>query len=235
MAIYLYCLLRGASDPPPALLGIDGVPVDAVDVGGLYAWISEAPHTPVSPTVDRAREHDRVVRAAMEIETPLPARFGQVVADRGALERLIASRRQPLAAALESVAGAVEMTVKVRIPSASPARHRPAKTAIGEGGQGRRYLEQVAAAHRREQNVLAEEQAVRERVCRAVAPLIRAEAFAGTSAGSDVASLSHLVPRDRITAYRSAIQALRVDNPALSLRVSGPWAPYSFTQMGADE
>lgn len=234
MAIYLYCLLRARVDPPSALLGIDGVPVRAVEVAGLRAWISETPQTQVAPTVDRAREHDRVVRAAMEVETPLPARFGQVVADHAALERTIASRREALAAALESVAGAVEMTVRVRIPVPGPAESSPDPRSAGEG-RGRRYLERVAAAHRREQNVLAEEQIVRERVRQAVGSLVRAEAFAGTSARSQVASLSHLVPRDGITAYRSAIQALRVDNPALSLRVTGPWAPYSFTQVSAHE
>ena len=204
-------------------------------MGGLQAWISETPDAQITPTVERAREHDQVVRAAMGIETPLPARFGQVVADHDALRQVVASRREAFEAALESVAGAVEMTVKVRIRSAStPAEGTPEPASAGEG-RGRQYLEQVAAAHRREQNVLAEEQVVRERVREAVAPLVRAEAFAGTGAGSDIASLSHLVPRDRITAYRSAIQALRVDNPALLLRVSGPWAPYSFTRVGAHE
>jgi hypothetical protein len=170
----------------------------------------------------------------MQIETPLPARFGQVVADHASLEHVVAPRRQALAAALESVAGTVEMTVRVRIPASPPAESSPDPASAAEG-RGRRYLERVAAAQRREQNVRAEEQVVRERVRQAVGPLVRAEAFAGTSAGSNVASLSHLVPRDRITAYRSAIQALRVDNPALSLRVTGPWAPYSFTQVSAHE
>jgi hypothetical protein len=235
LAIYLYCLLRATVDPPPGLLGIDGLLVQAVDLGGLRAWISETPHTPIAPTVDRAREHDRVIRAAMEAETPLPARFGQVVADHAVLKHVVASRREGLTAALESVAGAVEMTVQVRIEAASPTTESSPRPASEGQGRGRRYLERVAAVHREEQNVLAEERTARERVRQAVGPLVRAEAFTGTSADSKVASLSHLVPRDRIKAYRSAIQALRVDNPALSLRVSGPWAPYSFAQMGAHE
>ena len=235
MAIYLYCLARATADPPQALRGIDGLPVHAVDVGGLRAWISETRDAQVTPTVDRAREHDRVVRAAMDIETPLPARFGQVVADNSALEEVVASRREGFAAALESVAGAVEMTVKVSIQSASTPADGTAEPVSAGEGRGRQYLERVAAAHRREQNVLAEAQIVCERVREAVAPLVRAEAFAGTGASSSFASLSHLVPRDQITAYRSAIQALRADNPALSLRVSGPWAPYSFTRVGAHE
>lgn len=235
MAIYLYCLLGATVEPPPALRGIDGLPVHAVDAAGMHAWISDTPYAQVSPTVDRAREHDRVVRTAMAVETPLPARFGQVVADLAALEDGIASRRDGLAAALQSVAGAVEMTVTIRIQTATAAAESPPEPAVAGEGRGRQYLERVAADHRREQNVLAEAQVVRERVRQAVAPLVRAEAFAGTSAGSSVASLSHLVLRERVTAYRRAVQALRAANAALSIRVSGPWAPYSFTQLGAHE
>jgi hypothetical protein len=235
LAIYLYCLVRATADPPTGLLGIDGLPVRPVDVGGLRAWISETSQTQVAATVDRARSHDRVVRAAMEIETPLPARFGQVVADHAVLEHVLASRRDAFDAALESVAGAVEMTIQVRMQTESQPRKTFPEPGSAEGGRGRRYLEHVAAEHRREQNVLAEERIVRERVRQAVGPLVRGEAFAGTSAGSNVASLSHLVPRERVSAYRSAIHALRLDDPALSLRVTGPWAPYSFTQVGTHE
>jgi hypothetical protein len=201
----------------------------------MRAWISETPQAHVAPTVDRAREHDGVVRAAMAIETPLPARFGQVVADHAALEYGIASRREGLAAALATVAGAVEMTVTVRVATGVARAESASEPAMAGEGRGRQYLERVAAAHRREQNVLAEEQVVRERVRQAVAPLVRAEAFAGSSEGSNVASISHLVPRDHIAAYRRAVQALRDSNPALSIRVSGPWAPYSFTQVAAHE
>jgi hypothetical protein len=235
LAIYLYCLLGATVDPPSALRGIDGLPVRAVNVGGMCAWISDTPQTQLAPSVDGVRAHDRVVRAAMAIETPLPARFGQVLADHAALEHRIASRREGLAAALAAVAEAVEMTVKVRLETTIARGEPPVEPALAETGRGRQYLEQIAAAHRREQNVLAKEQIIRERVREAVAPLVRAEAFAGSSAGSRVASISHLVPRDRVTAYRRAVQALRDANPALSIRVSGPWAPYSFTQVGAHE
>ena len=136
---------------------------------------------------------------------------------------------------MQSVAGAVEMTVTVRIQTPAAAAESTPEPAVAAEGRGRQYLERVAAAHRREQNVLAKAQIVRERVGQAVAPLVRAEVFAGTSAGSNVASLSHLVPRECVTAYRRAVQALRAANAALSVRVSGPWPPYSFTQLGAHE
>ena len=114
--VYLYCLLRAASDPPAGLAGVDDTPVRAIDLGGLGAWVSDVSGATMVASPARARSHDRVVRRALERETPLPARFGQVVADVAALTEMVASRRATLESALEAVAGSVEMTVRVLLP-----------------------------------------------------------------------------------------------------------------------
>ena len=74
---------------------------------------------------------------------------------------------------------------------------------------------------------------MRERVSSAVQGLVRAEAFTGASAGSSMATLSHLVPRENVETYRSALLQLRSNEPTLAIMVSGPWAPYTFTEVGA--
>ncbi|HEU5184492.1 MAG TPA: GvpL/GvpF family gas vesicle protein [Gemmatimonadaceae bacterium] len=229
MAIYLYCLLSGTHDPPAHLRGIDDSPVRAVDVGGLRAWVSDTGGSAVAPSPERARSHDRVVRAALELATPLPARFGQVVPDEAALESLVEPRRAAFAATLERLAGMVEMTVRAILPV--PPREGPVPTR-GEGRavSGREYLERVAATHREERNLLAEEGIVREHISSAVRELVRAESFAGAAAGSSLMTVSHLIPRGHIENYRRAIGALRADQPSLAIMVSGPWAPYSFAE-----
>jgi hypothetical protein len=231
LPIYLYCFLRATAEPPPSLLGIDGLPVRAVDLGGLGAWVSDAAAPAVVPTPERARRHDRVVRTALERETPLPARFGQIVTDEAALTDAVSSRRAAFEAALERVAGTVEMTVRVLVPSAADAVSAPRVTESGKGTMtGRDYLERVAAAQRQERNLLAEEEIVRVRVSSAVQELIRAESFMGATPGSSMATISHLVLRENIEAYRSALLVLRNEARALAIMVSGPWAPYSFTE-----
>ena len=232
--IYLYCLLRAASEPPAGLVGVDETPVRAIGVGGLGAWVSDVSGPTMVASPARARDHDRVVRSALERETPLPARFGQIVADVGALTEMVASRRTALESALDAVAGSVEMTVRVLVPPedeevAAPRRSRRETGAIS----GRDYLERAAAEQRRERNVLARGGIVRERVSSAVQGLVRAEAFTGASAGSSMATLSHLVPRENVEVYRSALLQLRDTEPTLAIMVSGPWAPYSFTEVGA--
>ena len=231
MAIYLYCLLRATREPPPRLVGIDGAPVRAVDLGGLGAWVSETAAPPLVASPDRARSHDRVVRAALERETPLPARFGQIVADEGTLVAMVASRRAAFESALEVVAGTVEMTVRVLVPIGADGGAEGPMTASTKGPMsGRDYLERVAAVQRRERNVLAEGGIVRDRVSSAVRGLVRAESFTGATSGAGMATLSHLVPRENIEAYRSALLVLRDEDPTFAIMVSGPWAPYSFTE-----
>ena len=229
MAIYLYCVLRETRDPPPDLLGIDRSPVRAIDLGDLGAWVSDTPTTSVVPSPGRAQSHDRVVRAAMESETPLPARFGQVVATEAELRRALSERREVLAATLAKVSGAVEMTVRLLVPGRTMDTSKPERAMEREGG-GRGYLERVAAQQRQERNVLAKAGIVRDRIHSAVGGLVRAESFTGAVAGSSLATVSHLVPKENIDAYRSALLALRNEDPALAIMVSGPWAPYSFSE-----
>jgi Gas vesicle synthesis protein GvpL/GvpF len=182
----------------------------------------------------RARSHDRVVRGALDLETPLPARFGQLVADVAGLTDMVASRRAALSSALDAVAGSVEMTVRMLLPA--DAKEEPSRRQAPRDrstNTGRAYLERVSADQRRERNVLAQAGIVRERVSSAVQGLVRAEVFTGASVGSGMATVAHLVPRENVEVYRSALLQLRSNEPTLAIMVSGPWAPYSFTEVGA--
>jgi Gas vesicle synthesis protein GvpL/GvpF len=228
MAIYLYCVLRAIREPPSQLTGIDGAAVRTVPLGTLGAWVSDTADASVTVTTERATAHDRVVRAALEMETPLPARFGQIVHDEDALAHAVQGRRDQLVTALDRVAGAVEMTVRLLVPGGARGASTRERTA-GRGTTGREYLERVAAAQREERNVLAEIEIARDRVRSAVSGLVRAESFHAT-AGSSMATLSHLVSREHIDKYRSALLVLRSEEPTLAIMVSGPWAPYSFTE-----
>jgi hypothetical protein len=231
LAIYLYCLLRATREPPGNLAGIDGAPVRAVDLGGLSAWVSDMPATAIVPSPERARSHDGVVRAAISGETPLPARFGQVVSSESELRAAVASRRAVLESALKRVEGAMEMTVRMLVHADADAARVQTAPIAGRGERtGRAYLERVAALQREERNVLAKAGVVRDRISVAVESLVRAESFSGATAGSSLATLSHLVPRESIDAYRNALLALRREDAALAFMVSGPWAPYSFTE-----
>ena len=119
MVIYLYCLTEPGCEPPAGLCGIAGEMVRSVGgAGRLAAWVSDLPEDPGPATAELVRLHDNVVRAALALETPLPARFGQSFAGDRALTRALEPRIERLERLLERVRGAVEMTVRILLPGA---------------------------------------------------------------------------------------------------------------------
>lgn len=217
--------------PDPGLSGLGGAPVRTVPVGPVTAWVSDVADDVLrEPNADLVRAHDAVVRAAMESETPLPARFGQTFFDDAALRGALTGRSAGLARGLQRVRGAVEMTVRALLEGpAAPARPR-ASGDVPPGTSGRQYLEwlrgreQAAEARRRQADFL------HARVARAVGELVRAEARASAPASTQTLTISHLVPRDAVAQYRGALGAFVEREPHLRLLVSGPWAPYSFAE-----
>jgi hypothetical protein len=227
MATYLYCLLTEASGAgAPSLRGIEGAPVRAVEAGPLLAWVSDLSEGAVTATVERVRAHDAVVRAALEIETPLPARFGQTFPDDGALRASIERRREALLQALARVRGTVEMTVRALLDPTPPA---PGRAPTGESG--REYLAWLRERERKERAARTQADFLHRRISDAVLGMVREEARAPAQPSAGSLSVSHLVPRDAVTNYRLTLRALIEGDPQLRLMVSGPWAPYSFAEL----
>jgi hypothetical protein len=94
--------------------------------------VSDLPDAPGAASAELVQVHDRVVRAALARETPLPARFGQSFASEAALYRALRARAEVLERSLERVRGKVEMTVRILLPD--PGDAGPAGTA--GSGQG---------------------------------------------------------------------------------------------------
>lgn len=235
MILHAYCI-RAAGEPPPGpeTRGIGGAEVVAVDVEGVSAWVSRL-DAPPAPEPDRLREHDGVVRAALRTATPLPLRFGALFADEGALRAILAERAGELLASLERVRGRVEMgaalgwdaaaareRVLARRPELRPVEEKPAT--------GRAYLEARRREHGLEAALREEAEAVVERVSRAVAAALpEALETRTTLPRPEVAgTLAHLVRCGNVSVYRDAVRSVAGELPEVELRVSGPWAPYSF-------
>lgn len=245
MPTHLYCLLPANSAVPPGLAGLDGAAVRALHGGALDAWVSDASAPPAgeegAPLVERLRAHDVVVAAALDAGvTPLPARFGQRFRDDADCLRDLAHRARELAAQLERVRGQVEMTLTGRLrgaearasePGAGPPDAAAPTGSPAVGGSGRAYLERVKAALRVEQEMQLRIAAVRRRVTETVGALVRDEVVQVRPSPTVTLSISHLVPRGSLDAYRQAAAGLR-DDPALPpLVILGPLAPWRFAEV----
>ncbi len=236
MILHAYCI-RAAGEPPPGpeVRGIGGAEVVAVEAAdGMSAWVSRL-DAPPAPEPDRLREHDAVVRAALRTETPLPLRFGAAFEDEAALRAALAERRAELRASLERVRGRVEMgaalawdaaaareRVLARRPELRPMAEKPAT--------GRAYLEARRREHGLEAALREQAEALLERVSRAVAAALPEVVEARTTLPRPAitGTLAHLVRRGDVSAYREAVKRVAEELPEAEVRLSGPWAPYSF-------
>ncbi len=220
MGLYLYCVGPPTLDPPPELRGLDAADVVAVDAAGLRAWVSEgAP--PGLATVDRIREHNRVVERSVERVTALPMRFGQWFGSRAGLEEALAHRGPELGRALERVRGALEFGVRVVGPKRRPVGAPPDRTS------GRAYLEGLARRRRAAEAARERGRQVAGELRTFLGDLVRDQRVREDGGGSLV-SIAHLVDRDRARAYRRRFGQFAAPEGGARFVLTGPWPPYGF-------
>lgn len=226
MGLYLYCIGAADHPPPGAVAGIDGAAVSAAAVEGFSAWVSPLDAAP-APSLDRVREHNRVVERACAERTVLPLRFGQWFPDADALDASLHPRRVRLAADLERVAGAMEMGVRVMDPA-----HDDAPP---DRSTGRAYLEalarrdaRIAAAQERGARIAAE---IRDWL----GALVRDERVRPLGASVGLVAVAHLVDRHDIGGYNARLKELPGRYEDLRFHFSGPWPPYGFADDDSAE
>ncbi|MFI9075690.1 GvpL/GvpF family gas vesicle protein [Streptomyces sioyaensis] len=233
--IYVYGIVRAGHPLPPALGGVGDPPgtVGRVEEGRLAAVISQAP-----PRLRARRRdllaHQELLLALAEDGPVLPMRFGMVAPDESVIRRQLSEAEDRQLAALDGVAGRVEINVK-----ALPADE--ALPALVKGDATIRGLRE--AARRRpsyEANV---------RLGEAVATaLARRSAEAGRDIVRELSSLAHavcagpqvtgcqvnvsfLVGRGDGAGFVAEAERLaRQREDRVVLRVAGPLPCYSFLE-----
>lgn len=208
--IELYAITDHPGPPLPDLAPLELVPVD-----GLAAVCAPATDADVSP--DALWRHEELVEALMADRDLLPVRYGTRLEDEGAVARAVLERRDELAAALDRVRGAVELSVRVVAAEVAPAGPQPA-----DARSGAEYLRLRARAD-----------ASRERAARALHEPLAELARTGTEARPRPPELfraAYLVERSGVEAFAAEVAALQEANPGLSILCTGPWPPYSFAE-----
>ena len=255
MTTHLYCVMPQARRAaiPPGLSGLAGARVRALPVHGLVAWVSDVERNVPSSIVEGVRAHDAVVEAALETgSTPVPARFGQRFQDDAACRAALANRAGPVESLLADMQGLVEMTLIIAPSTRRMVRGRratgldavewarrmvrelepvlPDMVDPGSEGVGRRYLETL---RRREATTAAIKRAMdelAEALGDAVADLARRSSVHDTITPLPLRTISHLISRDDVANYESAVETVRTGGEFRFL-VVGPRAPYSFSAL----
>lgn len=236
MTTHLYCVLPQdmRASLPPGLSGLAGERVRALMVDGLVAWVSDVARAiPVS--VDGVRVHDAVVEAALETgTTPVPARFGQRFDSDDACREAIRNRAASVESLVAEVQGFVEMTLIVTPSTRRMIRDLepvlPEMFDAETGGTGRRYLDSL----RRREAVTGAVKAVMDDLVaslrRAAGSLVRRATMLEQVSPLPFRTISHLIARDDIGAYKAAVSAVEAGGE-LRFLIIGPRAPYSFSAL----
>ena len=201
---YLYAIvdrMPAAWRPPTNGLGDASVVPRRVDdvvvIGSLLETVP--PATPRTLAI-----HHDIVATVLDAGALLPFRYGTAV-PAATLHDWFAAHRAVLDAALGSVRGCVEMSVKLlRLDGALDGRER------GESGPGARQLQALADA-------LVE---------RAALPQWRYRP-SGTG-GNVAASIAFLVPRSDLPGFLARIAPVASHATGVAVVPTGPWPPYSF-------
>lgn len=246
--IYVYAVVPAASTVNEPT-GVAGAPVDTIPVGDLSLVTSEVnlddlaalndPATDPMSLGKLAERHDAVVRAALDTSgSVLPFRLGTVLTDRDAATQFVTTQATELRQTLTHLLKCREWGVKVR-DRGSP---EPASEGSGDREQGvdsptgdkpgtaylARRRQQFATAERRQQHRSEVVDDV-HRVLLDVA--VESVAGAGRESGvlSDEVYLVRTADEDRFLDTADEL-AERLEAEGLTLRVTGPWPPYSFAR-----
>jgi hypothetical protein len=202
------------TDRPPPGAGLpDGLELaGGGEVVGVYRVVAERP---APSRADDLWRHDELIESLMAERAVLPLRYGTVLDDARALERILAERSGEFAKLLDRVRGRVELAVRVMGADDGDGSETP---------DGESYMRELARR--------------RTRGARAAALLAPLESVADASVARDAAGeawtrRAYLVQRGRLEEFRHELDRLTGERPELEVTCTGPWAPYSFVSEEA--
>jgi hypothetical protein len=208
--IEVYAIAEHPGPPLP-----DVAPLAAARADGLAAVY--APAGEAEPTADALWRHQEIVEALMEERDLLPVRYGTRLRDPEEAARAVAARHDELAAALDRVRGAVELSLRV----VAIGDRAPLPEPNGANVSGREYL-RAKVRHA----------ATREEVSRRVHEPLSREARGSTVLSSrtpnELLRAAYLVDRDAVDDLAEHVARLQRSEPRLRILCTGPWPPYSF-------
>ncbi|HEY0544426.1 MAG TPA: GvpL/GvpF family gas vesicle protein [Pyrinomonadaceae bacterium] len=231
---YLYCL----SDEVTARMlegvpGVGGVAPRLIDYEGIAVVLSEWVEASVPVTRENVLAHERVVSRVLAETTPLPFRFG-AIAGAERIANYVASQKASLQAALERVRGAVEMSVKIIWDAAEQRREDAADAAqsiVAATGAGTKFLLEKRRELAGDERLKRRAENLSAWLAEILRDVVKDSFVKVNPAESLVISASHLVGRADVNAYRGRIDNASKKQPELRFLTSGPWPPYSFSNL----
>jgi hypothetical protein len=253
-ALYLYGIAPSLStDGKPMEItarGLDGAMVSLVVCRDVGVLVHSCPPFPYEGDVALVHawvlaQHEIISAAHAQAGTVLPIRFNSIVAatgDRTATEVLVAwldRSHDEIVARLDGLRDHVELGV--RVTAGAPNRDPAVVADVAAPARGRAYFQEQLAQRKEKERLRATEAIIARTVFDDLAALcggivvnpkrppragmpVAEAAEAGGRMLLDIALLAHVDKVAEIGRYLGDVTA----NRGLSVRFTGPWAPYAF-------
>ncbi len=226
MKLYVYCLAEQIDSPRTPATGIAGAKVDILNLDGFSFLVSEVEGDTVPATRDNALAHDAVVRSVLDQTTPLPLRFGTVVSEK-ALRNYLTARKESISARLAQVRGCIEMSVKIIWNT----DQEEIGSDLAAEGPGARFLKEKQREILGGERRAAQAKEIAAWLGDEVGETVRQAAVSLCPTEKLLVAAAHLVPYEQLSEYRDRVAKARKMRPELHFLVSGPWPPYTFSNI----
>ena len=255
--VYLYGFVSSPFEASTeSLAGIDGRPVELLDLGGVAAVVSrvdarlygservEQKLQDLGWVAEQGVSHERVVAWFVDRAQILPASLFTLYSSVDALQKSAALQHETIAFELNRLNHQREWDLKVAYDASLLGRHaarysdtlRQMDDEIASAAPGRRYLLERKRGEltKKEVSRIARDQA--QQIVDSLRPFsTELRTLPIPQSAEDLPVIVHaalLVHRDREAAVVRLIEKARkeIDAVGFSISFSGPWAPYRFVQ-----
>ncbi len=249
--LYAFSCSHDALDATPPARGVGGAAVEVVAgerVSAFVGWLRADERDELKAAVaasdgalDRraeaaVRAHGAVIQKLFDQVPLVPLRFGTLLEDRAALDRLLAVRGDGIEAAAIALRAYAEWDVRIAWDPEQVVTAPEASLVSAATSGGAAYL----SARRDAQQRRLALQRLRSELADRLDASLREHAAAGSrtgAAGRVLLHASYLVARDDGESFDAAVRDVVAASPGYGLwaRLAGPLAPYSFCRIRTRE
>jgi len=239
--VYLYGVIRADEEVPlPGLTGIDDGAVYYVTEGALAAVASDVPNGRMRPQRRHLAAHQTVLKNLMQKSAVLPMSFGIMAEDAEKVHEVLSLNQQVLLDQLRRVAGNVEMSLRVRwdVPNIfdyfvnTHAQLSALRDMLFRGGREPSQGDKVELGRLFEGILNTDRAAHTATVRRVLVPCCVEISEGELREERDIMNLACLVQRDLQNRFENAVlEAAKLFDDAFCFDFSGPWPPYTFTDV----
>jgi hypothetical protein len=221
--VLAYCIVEQQNQINIPANGVEGAPVQCMDVRNLRCFVSEfAAHIPSEPVPEMVKAFHQVLQRIFAQTAIIPFRFPTIVENEGVLRQFVEGRSAEYSNALRRLRNKVQMDVRIIL---NPSASLPSANSVNSSSSqsGRKYLEDRRGRYQQAQSILDEFRRVSNSL---------AEEWIQRDTPSGIRGFA-LMDRSAMPVFLEKIG--RVVTPAdISARVTGPWPPSEFVEIAGE-